>query len=924
MNVCTVIARNYLARARVLAESFKRWHPDGTCVVVLVDDDGTLDFADEPFTVIGIDELGIDGLEEMRSAYTLIELCTAVKPWLLRTMLARHDDGTGVAYLDPDVEVHSRMEELEAALREHAVVLTPHLLTGSLRDGRRPSEPDILLAGVYNLGFVAVSDRLDAHTILDWWAERLATECIVAPDRGYFVDQRWADFFPSLADDVLILRDPAYNVAYWNVADRALERADDGYRVCGRPLRFFHYSGYDPAYRFILSRHQDRVELTSHPALFSLCDRYGLALLEKGHQLVADLPYEHGPVEEPPPAPVVEEPPPPSEEERLAWLAGPSEEAPGLNRYQYDVWTARDDLQGAFPAVHDGDVEGFLLWASVHGHLELDAPPGLLPDPPAPLPAPIAEALPPEPVPPPPLPAPVEPARRPQLLRPDGVNVIGYFQGELGTGEVARQLLGALDAAGVPATAVNVPVPGNRQGHGFLAADPARAPFGINLVCVNADALPGYAAEVGEAFFADRHTIGVWWWETSTFPAAFHSSFDLLDEVWVGSRFVADSLRAVAPVPVVHMPIPIVFPEVPPFAAGEQGWPDAFTFLFSWDYHSVFERKNPLAAVEAYTTAFGPDEGATLILKSINYASDRANHRRLLDAVADRPDVVVIDGYLDGRDKDRLMRSCDCYVSLHRSEGLGLTIAEALYYGRPVIATGYSGSVDLMDDRTAYPVDYRLVPTGPGAGPYAPDGEWADPDVGHAARLMREVFERPDVAARKASRAAQDMRERFSAMAVGEAMRRRVGAIGQGVPSTAPVPVVSPARDAVNGEVRRLVARGGRPDGRSRYGGPGAAARRVVLRAMRPYTAYQRQVNEAVERAIGDACEHADAQAETAAREAAQRELDQAEAYAKLAAQVRRQQRDIERLTQPVVLTDGALTRLPPPEPDPDEHEQRT
>jgi glycosyltransferase involved in cell wall biosynthesis/SAM-dependent methyltransferase len=847
VNVCTIIAKNYLAHARVLATSFRRHHPDGRCCVLVIDEtDAYVEQADEPFVLIRPCEIGLEAFDEMRGAYDVMELSTAVKPWLLRHMLRHHDDGGGVAYLDPDIQILSRMVELEATLRAHAIVLTPHVLSGMPRDGRKPSETDILMAGVYNLGFIGLSDREDAHRMLDWWSERLLTDCHVAPERGLFVDQRWIDFVPGLVSDLAILRDPAYNVAYWNLPERPLERRERECVVGDRPLRFFHFSGYDPDRPAVLSKHQDRVELSADPTLRELCDAYGEALAQAGWEDARELPYEHDLL----PSGVrltkgmralyragVEagECPrsiftPAGEAAFLAWLGAPAPAAPAVSRYLHGLWSSRPDLQRAYPTVEGGDVAGFVGWCVAHGREEV----------------PIADVL-----------LPREElerqragsARAPvaRIERPYGVNVAGYLRSELGIGEVARQLIRGLDAAAVPALPMGLVAQESRQGHAYAAGGLGDNPFAFNLVCVNADGTPGFARQAGPRFFEDRYTIGVWWWETSELPERFKDAFEHVDEVWVGSRFVAQTIDAApSPVPVTHVPIPVHCSEPPPFRPGEHGWPDAFTFLYSWDYCSVFKRKNPLAVIEAYRAAFDEDAGTALVLKCINPGFDPGGHRRVEEAIGGRGDIVLMDDYLDPEDKDRLMRSCDCYVSLHRSEGLGLTVAEAMFHGKPVIATNYSGTTELMTPENSFPVGYELVPIGRGADPYPADGTWAEPDVAEASRLMRRVFEQPEEAARRGERAAHDMRARFSAEAAGKVMRGRLDHIAGrlGAPDALAV------AEAGRSELRGLVRRGARPDRPSRFGKPGAAARRLVLRAMRPYTAYQERVNRALEQAL--------------------------------------------------------------------------
>jgi len=285
MHACTIVARNYLAQAQVLVDSFRVHHPDGEFVVLLLDDPGTGRPDVAGAEVMLIDEIGIpaETRVQMTLTYSVIELATAVKPWLLRTLLDRFGDHA--TYFDPDILIERAIHELPQLAREHSIVLTPHVLEPMPRDGRKPTEQGILIAGVYNLGFVSVGDTEEARRMLDWWSERLETECIVDPEHGFFVDQRWMDFVPSLFDYHLV-RDPSWNVAYWNLPSRELTRdAEGGVLVNGHPLTFIHFSGYSPRKPHLLSKHQaddPRVRLSERPILRELCDEYGRRLLAAG------------------------------------------------------------------------------------------------------------------------------------------------------------------------------------------------------------------------------------------------------------------------------------------------------------------------------------------------------------------------------------------------------------------------------------------------------------------------------------------------------------------------------------------------------------------------------------------------------------------------------------------------------------------
>ena len=176
----------------------------------------------------------------------------------------------------------------------------------------------------------------------------------------------------------------------------------------------------------------------------------------------------------------------------------------------------------------------------------------------------------------------------------------------------------------------------------------------------------------------------------------------------------------------------------------------------------MFERKNPLAVVDAFTKAFDEMTGPHLLMKSINGDRHPDRVRLLENVVADRRDITYRDGYETVEDQDALMQACDAYVSLHRAEGFGLTMAEAMALGKPVIATGYSGNLDFMNAGNSFLVPFEYVLIGGGCDPYPHAAKWAEPDVDAAAAMMREVLESPEIVAEKRARACQEIRESHS------------------------------------------------------------------------------------------------------------------------------------------------------------------
>jgi glycosyltransferase involved in cell wall biosynthesis len=374
--------------------------------------------------------------------------------------------------------------------------------------------------------------------------------------------------------------------------------------------------------------------------------------------------------------------------------------------------------------------------------------------------------------------------------------------------------------------------------------DTDAAAFPVNLVCVNADVLEPWAAQAGEAFFAGRYTIGFWWWEVLRFPPEWLPAFDLVDEVWVATQHVADALMPVSSIPVTKVTMPVVAPPVCHRSRRELGLPEGFLFMFLFDYHSIFERKNPLATVEAFQRAFPPGSGASLVIKCINHDYHEHTHERLLLAAREHPDVHIVDRYVSAREKDSMIASADCYVSLHRAEGFGLTPAEAMCTGKPVIATRYGGNLEFMNDRNSWLVDYRLVPIGAGSSPYPADGEWAEPDLEQAARYMREIADDPTAARLRAAHGASDMRAHHSPRAAGMSMQRRLDHIRSRRahwPRRVSPPPPTPGLD----RLAELIARGEQPAAPS-LGPARRFVRRLTLRLIKPFTAYQRTIDSAM------------------------------------------------------------------------------
>ena len=365
---------------------------------------------------------------------------------------------------------------------------------------------------------------------------------------------------------------------------------------------------------------------------------------------------------------------------------------------------------------------------------------------------------------------------------------------------------------------------------------------------MNVDRLEQFACDAGPEFFDGRHTIGYWWWEAGVLPAHLRPALDVVDEVWVGSDYVRSLIAPVTDKPVLTMPVPIRVPAASRLPREQLGLPAGFLFFFMFDFFSSIERKNPLGLIEAYRRAFAPEDGAALVLKSVN-GEKRLDELELLRAAAEgRPDIVIIDRYVSAEERGGMMAACDCYVSLHRSEGLGLTMAEAMALGKPVVATGWSGNLEFMSEDTAYLVRSEMTTLARDHGPYPAGAEWAEPDLDHAAELMRRVFDDREEAAAVGERARRSIVEDHGTEPTAEFLRRRLEVIGAeqqagkadlppASETLAPPPAAARAQAWFATGLHESWAQG------SRLGTAGTQARRAMLRAIQPYTRRQAELD---------------------------------------------------------------------------------
>lgn len=1011
--VFTIVSINYAAFAKTLMQSLAETHPDWDRHVLFVDRHSQIEeIAAGNFQATMVENLALPHMPEFLFRYGIMELNTAVKPYMfsyLRKIGYQH-----MVYIDPDILVLDRLVDVEQLLNQGATgVLTPHL-TAPLEDKRMPSELEIMRAGSFNLGFLALGATPEADQFIAWWERKLEHGAISAPEKGLFTDQKWVDLAPGMFDGFKILRDPGYNAAYWNLAHRTISCCENKWFANERPLRFFHFSGFDPQNPQPFSKHQNRFDLETIGEAKELALHYASLLIANKHVYYRGFPYAFGKFEDGTLIPnslrvLYRE----DAEVRFSagenpftnanfFLHGEIGELPVIMRA---VWIEHRHLQKAFPDPLGQNKAAFYHWFISHGAVEIGIPDAYV--------IPIrrtleeaeqqiqqrnkAEAIPLQwradykpsiwaralvflhkratggqlgharltqyqqvtslydfiklgltqfrstrlaarfgiaststaKIDPLKLNIPYQthaakinftskprqsysysgvffdessdshwigrqarflvrqqfsgklaieveiypelfekvfggealqleiglnnsdrqtievtskstlldltldalPEEWPATLyitpsrsfvpkefnlnddqrqlsiklrsifadqqaifdgrlsaRQDnkkttstneycGVNVIGYARSEHGVGQSLRQFTKALDRSTVPFTVIdfNANNLSRTQDQSLESKISTDVRYPINVFHINADQMQEAALQLPSHFFA-RYNIGYWHWELADMLPSHCAGFDNLNEVWVPTAFVQEAVTKLSPIPVVKIPHAI---EVPVSSNAHRNYfqlpSNKFLFLVMYDFSSYQQRKNPDAAIAAFTQAFGTDsENVALVIKTQNSHHHAADAAALRHKLAAHNNILWIDRTMGRQEVYDLQAVCDCYVSLHRSEGYGLGPAESMYLGKPVIATNWSGNTEFMHQHNSLLVDYELLEITEDIGVYKAGNYWAEPSIEHATKHMRAIVNDSDLRARIGARAASDMRRFFAPEIIAKRIQERL------------------------------------------------------------------------------------------------------------------------------------------------------
>ena len=359
----------------------------------------------------------------------------------------------------------------------------------------------------------------------------------------------------------------------------------------------------------------------------------------------------------------------------------------------------------------------------------------------------------------------------------NGVLFVGYIEAGLGLGESLRGLIRSVATTGLPFAVYPFNIGVETRFIGQFAADlyDMRRRYRVNVVEMSADQVPAMFRELGVWKTAHSYNILRTYWELPHAPAEWAFMLKGIQEIWAPNQFVENAFRRIFTGPIRIVP-PCV--EVETDTAFDRDYfgidHHKFYFVFSFDYFSHPARKNPLAVVRAFQQAFPElSENVALIIKSTGAPHHGPKTKSaILAAAASDPRIMVIDRMCSRDEVLSLIRSADCYVSLHRSEGFGLGMAEAMASGKPVIGTNYSGNTDFLSDLTGFPVSFSLRPVQAGEYIFSDGQSWAEPDEAAAAEAMRQVFFNPRERQQRAASGKALVEARYSRENVGQIATR--------------------------------------------------------------------------------------------------------------------------------------------------------
>lgn len=761
MKFFTICAENYFGQALTTLNSLKRHCSQRASIDLWVLDGSKPLDSNNSFNIINCQEI-LEDFSALSLRYNVLELSTAIKPYAFLEYFKSEKDNEIIVYIDPDLYFLSDIcEIIEQSLINNDYALTPHIKSPLPRDGKFPSDKEILASGTYNLGFIAQKNNEKSKQLTKWWADWLETECWSDPKRGVFTDQKWINLATTIWQDFYVINHDGLNVAYWNIHENSVSKKQNMYFSNNEPLVFFHFSGFVPS-ELRLSKHENRIGIIPDSMdLRQLAIEYRNDLYNNDYSYYSKQPLKYlktptgGEVDKVYIHAFTEfEKLKLSNDLYWAWLA--EKDSEGLTNYEKSFLIMRPDVKEAF--IERSDFVGvFRNWLQNDGLAQEGLSEDIL--------------------------------RHIGIFNKIEITYAGYLSASSGVGDASRYNIKALQDSGVIVNCVDLTNTTLLDKVNKLDEDTQLSEAfnnkisGINIIHVNADSLPLIKKFRRDLF--SNYVIGYWAWELEQFPSYWFDRDKLVDEIWVPSTFVKNSINSLFKNKTISVIPHTINIETKNFVSRDVLYdtlkiPNRFTFLVSFDACSCVERKNPEGAIESFLASFRNSDEAQLIVKISNHKkcdADKINELRL--KYIDNKNVLFFTTMLSANEYMSLINAADAYVSLHRSEGFGLNIAQAMFLCKPVVVTSYGGNMEFCNLDNSYLVPYTTTKISESWNDYRKGYVWAEPDIKYAANLMHHIYTVRDDAKLKGLNGSYYIKEHLNNDSIAQRMLSRFYSINR-------------------------------------------------------------------------------------------------------------------------------------------------